>query len=119
MWSEPIDLVWSLWDWRSYSYMYWGSKQVRIDLTISYSGSNIAFSIFNSVPTFFRNRSVGLRIGKGEKLDDITKSMSAVAEGVLTTRSAHLLAKKVGIECHVIEGIYKVRIANLYSVRVS
>lgn len=34
--------------------------------------------------------------------------MSAVAEGVLTSKSAHLLAQRVGIECHVIEGIYKV-----------
>lgn len=41
-----------------------------------------------------RNRTVGLRLGKGEALDDIIASMTAVAEGVLTSRSAHLLAKK-------------------------
>jgi glycerol-3-phosphate dehydrogenase len=33
-----------------------------------------------------RNRSVGIRIGKGEKLSDIMKDMTAVAEGVLTSR---------------------------------
>ncbi len=33
-----------------------------------------------------RNRTVGLRIGRGEKLEDITASMKAVAEGVLTSR---------------------------------
>jgi glycerol-3-phosphate dehydrogenase (NAD(P)+) len=55
-----------------------------------------------------RNRTVGMRIGKGEKLEDITKSMKAVAEGVLTSRSAHLLAEKLGIVCPVIFGIYKV-----------
>ncbi len=33
-----------------------------------------------------RNRTVGLRIGRGEKLADITASMKAVAEGVLTSR---------------------------------
>ena len=33
----------------------------------------------------------------------------AVAEGVLTSRSAHHLAQKKGIECPVIEGIYRVR----------
>ena len=38
---------------------------------------------------------MGLRLGKGEALDDIIASMTAVAEGVLTSRSAHLLAKKV------------------------
>jgi hypothetical protein len=35
-------------------------------------------------------------------------AQGAVAEGVLTSRSAHHLAKKMGIECPVIEGIYKV-----------
>lgn len=44
-----------------------------------------------------RNRTVGLRLGKGEALDDIIASMTAVAEGVLTSRSAHLLAKKACI----------------------
>ncbi|GAB4816038.1 hypothetical protein N2152v2_003084 [Parachlorella kessleri] len=55
-----------------------------------------------------RNRTVGMRLGKGEKLDDIMKTMTAVAEGVLTSKSAHDLAKKKGIDCPVIEGIYKV-----------
>ena len=33
-----------------------------------------------------RNRTVGLRIGKGEKLSAIVDSMHAVAEGVLTSK---------------------------------
>jgi glycerol-3-phosphate dehydrogenase (NAD(P)+) len=54
---------------------------------------------------------VGIRLGKGEKLEDITATMKgAVAEGVLTSRSAHHLAQKMGIECPVIEGIYRVRL---------
>lgn len=55
-----------------------------------------------------RNRTVGLRIGRGEKLDNITKSMKAVAEGVLTSRSAHNLAVKLGVDCPIIQGIYQV-----------
>jgi len=55
-----------------------------------------------------RNRTVGLRIGKGESLQQITTSMSAVAEGVLTSRSAHNLAAKLGVDCPIISGIYKV-----------
>jgi len=51
---------------------------------------------------------VGIRLGKGETLDDIMGSMSAVAEGVLTSRSACHLAKKMGVECPIIAGIYKV-----------
>jgi glycerol-3-phosphate dehydrogenase (NAD(P)+) len=50
-----------------------------------------------------------MRLGKGETLEEVMKSMSAVAEGVLTSKSAHNLAKKMGVDCPVIEGIYKVR----------
>jgi hypothetical protein len=56
-----------------------------------------------------RNRTVGLRIGKGEKLADITASMGgAHAEGVLTSRSACMLARRLGLDCATIEGIYRV-----------
>jgi glycerol-3-phosphate dehydrogenase (NAD(P)+) len=55
-----------------------------------------------------RNRTVGLRLGRGETLDAIKASMSAVAEGVLTSRSAHQLAVKMGVACPIIEGIYRV-----------
>ena len=56
-----------------------------------------------------RNRTVGLRIGRGEKLADIVASMGgAHAEGVLTARSAHELAKRHGLDCATIEGIYRV-----------
>lgn len=40
-----------------------------------------------------RNRTVGLRLGKGENLKDIIDTMKAVAEGVLTSKSAHQLAQ--------------------------
>ena len=51
---------------------------------------------------------MGIRIGKGEKLTDIIGSMNAVAEGVLTSKSAYQLVKKMGLECPILEGIYKV-----------
>lgn len=57
---------------------------------------------------------MGVRLGKGEKLKDIQSSMSAVAEGILTSKSAHHLAEKVGVECHIIEGIYKVSLQKLH-----
>ncbi len=51
---------------------------------------------------------MGIRLGKGEALSDIMGSMSAVAEGVLTSRSAFHLAQRENVECPTIEGIYKV-----------
>lgn len=55
-----------------------------------------------------RNRTVGLRLGKGEKLEHIVKTLGATAEGVLTSRAAYDLTKKLGIDCAVIYGIYRV-----------
>jgi len=41
-----------------------------------------------------RNRSVGVRIGRGESLADITASMIEVAEGVPTLKSVRALAQR-------------------------
>ena len=45
-----------------------------------------------------RNRSVGLRLGKGEKLSEILASMKQVAEGVRNTLVVDDLARSLGIE---------------------
>ena len=45
-----------------------------------------------------RNRQVGLRLGRGEKLKDIVADMHMVAEGVKTTRAVYGLARKLGVE---------------------
>ncbi len=46
-----------------------------------------------------RNRSVGVELGRGRKLDDIIAGMHGmVAEGVLTTNAAVGLAHRVGVE---------------------
>lgn len=55
-----------------------------------------------------RNRSLGLRLGHGEKLDDITASSPMVAEGVKTARSAQGLARREGVELPITEEINKV-----------
>lgn len=52
---------------------------------------------------------MGLKLGRGMKLAEIIDSMhGAVAEGVLTSRAAHDLAKKLGVEVPIIDGIHKV-----------
>ena len=48
-----------------------------------------------------RNRQVGLRIGRGERLRDILASMHHVAEGIPTTEAAHGLAERLGIDLPV------------------
>ena len=55
-----------------------------------------------------RNRSVGIRIGKGESLDSILKGMKMVAEGVATTKSVHNIAKEKNIYMPITEVVYSV-----------
>ncbi|NPB08752.1 MAG: NAD(P)-dependent glycerol-3-phosphate dehydrogenase [Thermodesulfobacteria bacterium] len=55
-----------------------------------------------------RNRTVGLRLGRGEKLKDILRDIRQVAEGVRTTVSARELARRHGVEMPITEAVYRV-----------
>lgn len=55
-----------------------------------------------------RNRTVGYQIGQGRKLAEILQGMKAVAEGVNTTKSAFLLAKRHGVEMPIVERLHAV-----------
>jgi len=52
-----------------------------------------------------RNHQVGFRLGRGENLRSILDSMSMVAEGIPTTRSAHACAKRLGVSTPIIDQI--------------
>lgn len=54
-----------------------------------------------------RNRTVGERIGRGEKLEDIL-NMPQVAEGVETSRSAWQLAQRENVDMPLTEQVYRV-----------
>ncbi|MEX0845128.1 MAG: NAD(P)H-dependent glycerol-3-phosphate dehydrogenase [Balneolaceae bacterium] len=60
-----------------------------------------------------RNRLVGYRIGKGEKLDEIIKSMNMVAEGVKTTKSVRDWALKNKVDMPITHAIYRVLFENV------
>jgi glycerol-3-phosphate dehydrogenase (NAD(P)+) len=53
-----------------------------------------------------RNRTVGLRIGRGEKLTDILDSMKMVAEGVKTSKAAYELSKIKDIDMPITKEVY-------------
>ncbi len=55
-----------------------------------------------------RNRGLGERLGKGEKPADILKSMTAVAEGYPTARSAVQLARKLNVVTPIMSEVYAV-----------
>ena len=59
-----------------------------------------------------RNRFVGVRIGKGEKLEDILSSMTMIAEGVETTRAGYDLSQLHEVEMPITKEVYKVLFEN-------
>ncbi|CAN6469438.1 unnamed protein product [Victoria cruziana] len=55
-----------------------------------------------------RNRTVGLRLGSGEKLDDILNSMTQIAEGVSTAGAVIALAQKYKVKMPVLTAVARI-----------
>lgn len=54
-----------------------------------------------------RNRTVGVKLGQGQKLSQILDELGQVAEGVNTTRSVHDLMKRENVEMPISAGVYR------------
>lgn len=54
-----------------------------------------------------RNYTVGLKLGQGQKLDQILKDLGEVAEGVNTARAVKDLAAREGVELPIAEAVYR------------
>jgi glycerol-3-phosphate dehydrogenase (NAD(P)+) len=54
-----------------------------------------------------RNFTVGFRLGRGEELGAILRTMGSVAEGVTTARAARDLTLKLGVETPIIMEVYR------------
>ncbi|MBW2529099.1 MAG: NAD(P)-dependent glycerol-3-phosphate dehydrogenase [Deltaproteobacteria bacterium] len=54
-----------------------------------------------------RNRTVGEKLGQGQKLADIVSDMKQVAEGVKTAKSAHNLAKREEVDMPITSMVYR------------
>ena len=55
-----------------------------------------------------RNRQLGIQLGKGKTLKEITENMKMVAEGVLTVKSAYSMIKKFNVHAAIMEETYSV-----------
>jgi glycerol-3-phosphate dehydrogenase (NAD(P)+) len=55
-----------------------------------------------------RNRTVGVELGRGKKINEIISQMRMIAEGVQTTAAIHALAKKLQVSMPITEQVYKV-----------
>ncbi|WP_141266763.1 NAD(P)H-dependent glycerol-3-phosphate dehydrogenase [Thermodesulfovibrio sp. Kuro-1] len=76
---------------------------------ITFSGlSGLGDLFLTCTSNLSRNYTVGYRLGKGESLDEISKSMRSIAEGVETSLSAMQLSKKLDVEMPITTEIYQV-----------
>ena len=65
-----------------------------------------------------RNRTVGLEIGRGATLAEVLAGKETVAEGVTTTRSAHALAAREGVEMPIVATVHRI-LFDGYSARLA
>ena len=76
---------------------------------VTFTGlSGIGDLVLTCTGDLSRNRSVGIKLGQGIKLDEILRDMRMVAEGVKTTKSAYELGKKHKVELPIINEVYAI-----------
>lgn len=66
-----------------------------------------------------RNRTVGIKLGQGQKLAEIIAEMNQVAEGIDTTKSTHELSQKLGIEMAITEAVHRMLYEDLPPAQVA
>lgn len=75
----------------------------------TFSGlSGIGDLIVTCTSMLSRNRRAGILIGQGQSLDEATKNVGMVVEGIKTTKSAYELAKKNNVIMPITNEIYNV-----------
>jgi len=73
-----------------------------------YGLSGLGDLVMTSTDDQSRNRTVGLRLGRGESLTDIVASLGATAEGVTSAPLVERLARDHQIEAPIVSGVVQV-----------
>ena len=55
-----------------------------------------------------RNYSVGIKLGRGKKLEEILAEMRMVAEGIKTAKSVYNFSRKLGVEMPICHEVYRI-----------
>jgi glycerol-3-phosphate dehydrogenase (NAD(P)+) len=63
-----------------------------------------------------RNRTLGEKIAKGQKLEDIVKSTSSIIEGATTAEAVYQLSKKYKVEMPIVSSVYHILYKNMAPV---
>ena len=73
-----------------------------------YGLSGVGDLVLTCTGALSRNHSVGMRLGKGERLETILAGMQAVAEGVRTARAALGLARRHHVDMPIVQEVHNV-----------
>lgn len=60
-----------------------------------------------------RNRTLGERIAKGEKLDEIVNSTASIIEGATTAEAVYQLSKKYKVDMPIVSSVYHILYENM------
>ncbi len=73
----------------------------------TFSGlSGIGDLVLTSTSELSRNKTLGIKLGKGKRLEEILSETRMVTEGVNTTKGIYNLSKKLGVEMPITEELY-------------
>ena len=75
--------------------------------------SGLGDLLLTSTGDLSRNRTVGLRLGRGEELTKIVDDIGQVVEGVVNTKRIKELAATIGINMPIVEEVYRVLYENV------
>jgi glycerol-3-phosphate dehydrogenase (NAD(P)+) len=90
------------------------SEMIRLGMAMGadprtfYGLSGVGDLVLTCTGALSRNHSVGVRLGKGERIEAILESMHAVAEGVRTAKAALGLARRHHVEMPIVQEVHNV-----------
>ena len=93
---------------RSLKEMVRFAKHKQAKESTLYGLSGIGDLIVTCMSPLSRNFSLGTRLAKGEKYDDIKKNMKTVAEGVYAAEAVYKYSKQYGINMPIAKSVYNI-----------
>lgn len=81
---------------------------LRADASTFSGLSGLGDLVLTCTGNLSRNRNVGLKLGQGKTLEEILDEMEMVAEGIMTTKSVHDLAKAMRVDMPILEQVYEI-----------
>ena len=89
----------------------------KVDTFYGFAGFGDLIATGNSALS--RNHYVGYELGKGRPLDEITASMTNIAEGIDTTIAVHKLVNGLGLDVPIMNLVYDVLSGSLSSCELT